>query len=45
MEGSAKILIANQIFVIHMSKLQAKNEAIINAPISTIWAVIADIDG
>lgn len=26
-----------------MSKLQARNEAIINAPISSIWAVITDI--
>ena len=27
-----------------MSKLQARNEAIINAPISSIWAIITDID-
>ena len=27
-----------------MSKLQAKNEAIINAPISSIWAIITDIN-
>lgn len=27
-----------------MSKLQVKNEAVINAPISSIWAVITDID-
>lgn len=27
-----------------MSKLQAKNQAIINAPISTIWSVITDIN-
>jgi len=26
-----------------MSKLQAKNEAIINAPIATIWSIITDI--
>lgn len=26
-----------------MSKLQARNEAIINAPISNIWAIITDI--
>jgi hypothetical protein len=25
-----------------MSKLQARNEAIINAPISNIWAIITD---
>lgn len=27
-----------------MSKLQARNEAIINAPISSIWAIITDIN-
>ena len=27
-----------------MSKLQARNEAIINAPVSTVWAIITDID-
>jgi uncharacterized protein YndB with AHSA1/START domain len=27
-----------------MSILQARNEAIINAPISTVWAIITDID-
>jgi Polyketide cyclase / dehydrase and lipid transport len=27
-----------------MSKLQARNEAIINAPISKIWAIITDIN-
>ena len=27
-----------------MSKLQARNEAIINAPISSVWAVITDIN-
>ncbi|NJO25435.1 MAG: hypothetical protein HC867_06225 [Bacteroidia bacterium] len=27
-----------------MSKLQARNEAIINAPVSKIWAVITDIN-
>lgn len=27
-----------------MSKLQARNETIINAPISTIWAIITDIN-
>jgi len=27
-----------------MSKLQVKNEAIINAPINSIWAIITDID-
>jgi carbon monoxide dehydrogenase subunit G len=27
-----------------MSKLQARNEAIINAPISSIWALITDIN-
>jgi len=27
-----------------MSKLQAKNEAIINAPISKVWAIITDIN-
>ncbi len=27
-----------------MSKLQARNEAIINAPISTVWALITDIN-
>lgn len=27
-----------------MSKLQARNEMIINAPISKIWAIITDID-
>ncbi|HKC35726.1 MAG TPA: SRPBCC family protein [Chitinophagaceae bacterium] len=26
-----------------MSKLQARNEAIINAPISSVWAIITDI--
>lgn len=26
-----------------MSKLQARNEAIINAPVSSIWAIITDI--
>jgi carbon monoxide dehydrogenase subunit G len=27
-----------------MSKLQARNEAIINAPISSVWAIITDIN-
>jgi len=27
-----------------MSKLQVKNEAVINAPVTSIWAVITDID-
>lgn len=27
-----------------MSKLQARNEAIINAPVSSIWAIITDIN-
>lgn len=27
-----------------MSKLQVKNEAVINAPVKSIWAVITDID-
>lgn len=27
-----------------MSKLQARNEAIINAPISSVWAILTDID-
>lgn len=27
-----------------MSKLQARNEAIVNAPISSIWAIITDIN-
>ena len=27
-----------------MSKLQARNEAIINAPISNVWAIITDIN-
>src|SRR5882762_5767177 len=27
-----------------MSKLQARNEAIINAPIGSIWAIITDIN-
>jgi uncharacterized protein YndB with AHSA1/START domain len=27
-----------------MSKLQVRNEAVINAPISSIWAIITDID-
>jgi hypothetical protein len=27
-----------------MSKLQARNEAVINAPISSVWAVITDIN-
>jgi len=27
-----------------MSKLQARNEAVINAPISSIWAIITDIN-
>jgi len=27
-----------------MSKLQARNEAIINAPIGSVWAIITDID-
>jgi hypothetical protein len=27
-----------------MSKLQARNEAIINAPVSNIWAIITDIN-
>lgn len=26
-----------------MSRLQARNEAIINAPVSSVWAVITDI--
>ena len=26
-----------------MSKLQAKNEALINAPITAIWSIITDI--
>ena len=26
-----------------MSKLQARNEAIINAPVSSVWAIITDI--
>ena len=27
-----------------MSKLQARNEAIINAPVSKIWSLITDIN-
>ena len=27
-----------------MSKLQARNEAIINAPVSSVWAIITDIN-
>jgi hypothetical protein len=27
-----------------MSKLQARNEAVINAPVSSIWAIITDIN-
>lgn len=27
-----------------MSKLQARNEAVINAPISSVWAIITDIN-
>lgn len=27
-----------------MSKLQARNEAILNAPISSVWAIITDIN-
>ncbi len=27
-----------------MSKLQARNEAIVNAPISSVWAIITDIN-
>lgn len=27
-----------------MSKLQARNEAVINAPVSTVWAIITDIN-
>lgn len=27
-----------------MSKLQGRNEAVINAPVNSIWAVITNID-
>ena len=27
-----------------MSKLQARNESIINAPIASVWAIITDIN-
>jgi hypothetical protein len=30
--------------ITHMSKLQARNETIINAPVNTIWRVITDIN-